>query len=236
MSAGIVAASYVAGAGSYRGEVLVDLPVAYYRLGEASGTTAVDEIGSFPGMYIGSPTLGQVGALPSSADTSVLFGSGKYVNLGNVLGLVGSSFAMEMWYRISAAQISASAAWSALLTKGDNNTGANEYRIARNSSSTTAFQVVVGTGVVASLPLNANDAWHHVVASFSTADSTLRTYSDGVASATAAGSGPQANSYETRIAHNAQQTARYWLGYVDEVAIYDHALSAARVAAHYAAR
>jgi hypothetical protein len=55
-------------------------PIAYWRLGEASGTSAADASGNgHTGTYVGSPTLGVAGLLTGDADTAVTFGSGKYV-------------------------------------------------------------------------------------------------------------------------------------------------------------
>ena len=68
----------------YRGRVLYDAPVGYWRLGEPSGTVAADaSTNGLTGTYVGSPTLAQVGALGASgdADTAVDFtGGGKYVS------------------------------------------------------------------------------------------------------------------------------------------------------------
>src|SRR2546429_2006240 len=51
---------------TYPSVILGDSPSAYYRLGEASGTTAFDSSGhNQHGTYLGGPTLGQPGALRS---------------------------------------------------------------------------------------------------------------------------------------------------------------------------
>jgi hypothetical protein len=48
---------------SYQGEVLVDSPVGYWRLGETSGTIANDETANnLDGTYVNAPTLGVAGA------------------------------------------------------------------------------------------------------------------------------------------------------------------------------
>jgi len=46
---------------------------SYWRLGEPSGTTAVDATGNAPGSYAGGPALGARGALPLDPDTAVRF-------------------------------------------------------------------------------------------------------------------------------------------------------------------
>lgn len=59
----------------YAAVVWADAPVGYWRLGEANGTTAVDEMGNGNGTYVNSPTLGDTGALDGDANTAVTFGA-----------------------------------------------------------------------------------------------------------------------------------------------------------------
>src|SRR2546430_5690664 len=72
---------YVSGGGTgaasttttYRDDVLVDSPSAYWRLGETSGTTANDERSANPGSYFNGVLLNQPGALTSEANPSASF-------------------------------------------------------------------------------------------------------------------------------------------------------------------
>jgi hypothetical protein len=67
---------------AYRDLVLSRYPVAYWRLGELKGLTAVDETGNgHDGVYIGSPTLGQPGAIQGDANCSVQFHGADYVEI-----------------------------------------------------------------------------------------------------------------------------------------------------------
>lgn len=63
------------GRGTTYAESVLNLdPVAYWRLGESSGTTAVDASGNgHTGTYVNTPTLGVAGALSADADTAVAF-------------------------------------------------------------------------------------------------------------------------------------------------------------------
>lgn len=55
-------------------------PSRWWRLGEASGTIAVDQMGVDNGTYVGSPTMGIAGGTASSSNTAVDFnGSSQYV-------------------------------------------------------------------------------------------------------------------------------------------------------------
>lgn len=59
---------------TYPTEVLADSPLVYWRLGEPSGTSAVDASGnSHPGTIVGSPTLGAGGLVAGDADTAFTF-------------------------------------------------------------------------------------------------------------------------------------------------------------------
>lgn len=63
---------------SFETEMLALTPTTYYRLGEPSGTAAVDAMGVQNGVYTGSPTLAVSGY--AAGDTGVTFnGSSQYV-------------------------------------------------------------------------------------------------------------------------------------------------------------
>jgi hypothetical protein len=56
----------------YSGVVLAKGPVAYWRLGEASGPTAADaSCNGYDGTYLGNPTFGQPGAIVNDPDTAI---------------------------------------------------------------------------------------------------------------------------------------------------------------------
>ena len=81
--------------------------LGYWRLGEQSGTTAVDATGSNNGTYVGGSTLGQPGALASDSDTSASFdGSTGRVSLPNSVTLpVNSPVTVEFWAYVSSADV-----------------------------------------------------------------------------------------------------------------------------------
>lgn len=75
----------------YRDAVLALSPVGYWRLGETSGTVAVDETGNNNGTYVGGATLGQVGAISNDTDTAAgLDGSNDYINVDGYQGITGT--------------------------------------------------------------------------------------------------------------------------------------------------
>lgn len=78
----------------YAQALLDHAPVAYWRLGEDSGATAADEAGQHPGSYNGGVTLGRDGAIERDNDTAVHFdGASGHVAIGHhaALDLGGSS-------------------------------------------------------------------------------------------------------------------------------------------------
>jgi len=93
----------------YSSVVLAKGPVGYWRLGEATGPTAVDASGnSYDGTYLGNPTLGDPGAIASDPDTAVSFNgfaSRDYIEIADPLSEVfsqptsGLGLTVEVWMR-----------------------------------------------------------------------------------------------------------------------------------------
>jgi hypothetical protein len=70
--------------------------LAYWRLGEASGTTANDSAGSYNGMYVKGPGLGSPGAIANDPNTSVtLNGTSQRVTLPSLPS--AGDFSIEGW-------------------------------------------------------------------------------------------------------------------------------------------
>jgi hypothetical protein len=81
-------------------------PLHWYRLNEQSGTTAADSLGSAPGVYVGTPTLGQAASPSTDPDVlSVLLnGTDAYVDLLSSSNASGLSSTMDagtlmVWFR-----------------------------------------------------------------------------------------------------------------------------------------
>lgn len=68
--------TFEAPAGAYANAVVQDHPSSYWRLGESSGTLAVDSAGYNDATYGGALTLGQPGPITTDPDTAVLLGGG----------------------------------------------------------------------------------------------------------------------------------------------------------------
>ena len=88
------------GGGSYAATVLADAPVGYWRLGEASGTSAADEIGAHNGTYVGSPTRGVTGIPGAGGNTAMtLNGSGSGYVTTSWSAAPAAPASVEAWIR-----------------------------------------------------------------------------------------------------------------------------------------
>jgi RHS repeat-associated protein len=89
--------------GPYRDAVTDDKPRSYWRLGEATGTTAADSAGFSPGTYNGGVSLGAPDNLTADGDTAAAFdGVDDFVGLSGLDGAFGGAFAIEAWVKFDA--------------------------------------------------------------------------------------------------------------------------------------
>ncbi len=90
---------------------------SYWRLGETSGTTAVDSRNLRNGKYVNGVVLRQAPALAGTTDTAVAFdGTNDYVNLLDGYDFSGTSrFSLEVWVQPSSKN--ATTVWRRILSK-----------------------------------------------------------------------------------------------------------------------
>ena len=218
---------------AYRSLVLADGPVSYWRLGEASGTTAADSAGTNTGSVRGGVTFGAPGALIGDSDTSMSFdGSSGYVSVANNANLnLTGDLTVEAWARPSALD----GVTRAVVHKGG--TGGYptyQYRIGLTSGNLWRGTVYVGSNnlTVSSPGIASTLGWTHLVMTRS--GSTLKLYLNGTAVATATASGTLNTGTGTlAIGRTGSVSVDYFKGSIDDVAVYPKALSAATVADHY---
>ncbi len=83
----------------YREKVLALGPQAYWRLGEIAGTTAADQMTATPGTYVNEVTLGQSGVVMGDLDRAALFdGTNDHVDLGG-MDVSGWGLTVVGWFR-----------------------------------------------------------------------------------------------------------------------------------------
>lgn len=217
----------------YAQAVLSDSPLAYWRLGETSGTAAGDAgAGAHAGVYTGGYILGQPGVL-ADGNKSVRFDGTGYVAFGDILNPpAASSLSVEAWFTTSATPAVGTQTivcrWYPGWILGILNSGAVFLDISQPSSSNS---LSAGSGFNDGKP-------HHVVATFDGLTNTYTIYVDKVLIATSVIATPfegvdgGANMYIGSL----DPTTQPFIGTVDEVAVYRYPLLPGQVANHYALR
>ena len=211
------------GLNGYNSEVLADTPLAYWRLGETSGTTATDSMGTpANGTYTGGYTQGATGALTGDSNKAVtLNGTTGYVAVGNPAKLQITTGTAEAWFKTS----DASAGYHNILQKQ------NAYSIVVNGGMLGEYDP--GSNSLLNTGVNVADGqWHLVDVTFTsgTANGT-KFYLDGnlVLTTTYTQTGQTLN-----LQLGANGAGVEWFnGSLDEVAIYGTQLTQARIMTHY---
>jgi hypothetical protein len=222
---------------TYPEVVRADSPLSYWRFGEASGTVATDEMGATNGTYTGTVTLGAAGAIVGDANTAASFdGSTGYVALGNGFGFTGTSpMTVEAW--VKAGTLDAS--YRRFLSKETQDTnGRQGYTMASVASggsgllSFERFRDGQSDALAMTIPIG---QYVHVVATYDGAAIVL--YLNGVPNGSAASTRSLSSiAVPLHLATYSDPTLgpqEFFPGSIDELAIYGHALSAARVLVHY---
>lgn len=223
------------GGGTYPSEVQADSPLAYWRLGDAAGTTMTDSSGNARhGTYVGSPLLGATGLLSTDADTCVDF------DANNDHG----DLAYAAWMDASTALTT-----EALIRPA----GVNGDRpiIDRDHSSGRVFQFRVSTGKLQFIKIGgtggivtatsvtsiAASTTYHVAATYD--GSNIRLYINGALDKTQAAPGTLGTGNSPLMVgasfSGTSGVSNLYSGKIDEAAIYGSVLSSARIADHYAA-
>jgi len=229
----------VTAASTYASTVMADGPNAYWRLGETSGTVAVDSTANANnGTYAGGVTLNQPGAIANDPNGAVLLnGTSGYAVAPSSTGLnLTGALSVEAWVKWSA---TASTAQN-VINKGDGATAAGTaFHLAYVpcSGCGLGLYTFIGNGYVCACqasPLPAGQ-WFHLVGTRS-ASGQLAFYVNGVLVASANDGGAALNSVASGVGVGASGGATGFLnGSIDEAAVYPVALSAAQVSNHFQA-
>jgi hypothetical protein len=213
-------------AGTYEQGVVAAGPVAYWRMGETSGTTAFDYAGGRDGMITNNVTIGTAGpAAPTfpgfeSNNTGYTFdGSDAYVQ-GSSMGLAGP-LSVAAWVRLNALSGDQAIA-------GENASWA--FKVYNNELRFTTPGILDHNSSGAALT---TEEWHHVAVTFDpNATAGAKFYVDGrLVSSTTASALTKGNS--TFWIGKNQWSGQIFNGVMDEVAVYDKLLSEDTIAAMY---
>lgn len=228
--------AYAAGGGGgggtpYLDEVLNDSPVGVWLLNEPSGTIAYDNSGARrDGTIAGTPTLSSAGVSFDGVDDEVSLG-----DLNSLLS--GNSYTAEMWVTYDANVDHNSS--KHVLFQGKDRSSGNPYNLVTGSTTSllTDEVLTVGSGgyrqgVLQPLSLTGGTEYHIVVVSDGT-DHLL--YVDGtLQSTTKSGAWVHLGFNNVELGHVGGTGGGFYGGHqMRRFALYDTALSAARILAHY---
>ncbi len=233
----------------YAASVLDSAPIAYWRLGETTGSTAFDYVGNNNGVY-SKVTLGQAGYAALDSNGAAVF-SGDDSFIGQISGTSinfegkNTSFSIECWAKGPEGLVDE----STLVAKGTGSEGttANEqfvldvtfgkYRFMTRGNNNTAYSAEAEFGP--------DGSWQHVVGVYDQSDPAspqMRIYVNGKLSGSGPGR-PAVNngvrpstspiSIGSKRLGNAPVYDGTFNGSIDEVAIYPTALSEAVIEARY---
>ena len=217
--------------------------IDYWRLGETSGTSLADSVGGRTATARNGVTLGTAGNLTLDPNTAASF-DGTNDNAAASVNLSGTArVTIEFWMR-----------WTSNANNDDlafeftaNNTNNNGAFVVNPNSTTSSsrFEVALGrngsrNNVYFTRP--SAGVWHHYAFVFNTtaiAGQQILPYVDGqavsfVKGSSGTGAGNFANSTLNFMSRNGNSL--FGAGALDEVAIYNQALTATQIAQHFAAR
>jgi hypothetical protein len=224
--------------GSYAEQVVTNGPLAYWRLNETSGTVAYDYAGGNDGTITNAVTQGATGlaapAFPGmeAANTGYNFdGASGSVLIGNPasLNFIGQ-ITMVAWVRPTD-----TVGLRNIICHGHQTSPTNaETGLRINAGSYTAWSWDGSVEANAPVPPEDIGNWVHLAGTYD--GIAWRLYRNGVqVAATPGTSGAKiAGAVGWAIGARGTGTERFFSGDIDEVAIYNKALSATAIAAMYA--
>lgn len=214
------------GSSSFPGVVTSLSPIAYWRLGDTSGTTAADT-GSHPGTYTNSPTLNVTG-LVTGTDKAVTFnGTNQYVSIPYSAALnPTTTFSVAFFAKLSGG----AGTYRSPLASQNSVSGSGGWKFYVNDTNHWLFRVTGGASgnldsdAVATATATIGQTYF-VVGTYD--GTTARLYLDGVL--VAATVGPYVPNNALRMAIGANNDVPtpsfYFPGTIDEVALYGTTLT-----------
>ena len=218
---------------TYRATVLADKPVGYWRLGGTT-QTAADELGLHPGTSHGNVMFGVPGAIVNDPDTAARFVDRTgWVQVPGPFQFSGTvPFSIEVWANSDTiTDYFPLASCDGPLNQGPKYGWSFYFDLDGTLDFGRYDFDAGGKNIVATSAAPSTGAWHYYVA---TVDGTSETiYVDSVL----ATSGPAGNAAVTPddfvIGADSQGTGVAFQGVIDEVAVYDFALTPTQIQLHY---
>lgn len=225
----------VGDAGSYSDLVLQGNPVAYWRFEETAGTAIADSSGNgHVGAIQGGVKLGAKG-IPAGSLGAAFDGTG-FVTFGDALDFAGSdAYSIEAWIHPDVVDTSYRDIVTKIVFQPDGSTFqgyAFDFESANFNFFRCSDQVGPCSTPTASPPVAGQ--FSHVVGTFDGA--TLRLYVNGAMVGSVADTALLVDNPATLMiaSEYGNPSGSYFSGVMDEIAVYDRALTDAEVSAHYA--
>ncbi len=219
----------------YDGEILADSPAAYWRLGESSGTTSGDASpNNRDGIYAGDHSLGAPGALATDTDTAVELTSrsGRITTTYSPFAR-GSARSYEGWACRDTVDL-----WDVLFSGSKVGVSPGLYTRPTDPQRLLFDPRMQGGTAAVSWPaaLPVPGEWFHWVLNFDDAANLAELFVDGQSRGTRTVTEPyHSTPGAIRLGNYGSTDRDAWDGALDEVAVYEGALSATEVCAHYEA-
>lgn len=216
----------------YVDAVLGDSPQLYYPL----GSTLQDWAGANPAVAGSGVSVNTAGIPNSATGSSGLSGTSAGRIASSARSTVGAEFSTELWFRTTTGR------GGKLIGYGDassGNSGSYDRHLYMRNDGRLIFGVHPGEVRTVQSPEAYDDGgWHHAVATLSSEGQRL--YVDGqLVASDSATTSAQAYSGYWRIGGDNlsgwpnRPSSDWFSGSVDEVAIYDRALTPAQISAHF---
>jgi RHS repeat-associated protein len=217
----------------YAAQVLADNPVGYWRLGEASGTTANDISGNADnGVYSGGVTLGVTGALDGESATAATFnGTSGAVGIPDSTALrLNGNFSIEFW----AKQDSFVGTKPVVIAKGGGGSIGNGYAIYAVSDGSGQYSLTLKRDNVTystnNNSLSTGSAYTYFVVTYD--GSHVRWYVNGsLQTTTAASFATDTNAGNVEI--GTMGTSNYANDTIEDVALYSTTLTSTQISNDY---
>ncbi len=202
--------------------------VSLWKLDETRGSIAKDSAGDNNGTLIGNPQwqpeAGKIGG------ALIFCGKGTYINIGRDSDFdITNQITVSAWIKVNKFDQE----WQAIIAKGD-----TAWRLQRDQNKDSLEFACTGLKIPSGSPYgnllgkrSVNDGkWHHVAGVYD--GSKMYLIIDGEVDSSQSASGRiNTNSQPVYIGNNAEMNARFWNGSIDDVRVYNYALTKEDVAA-----
>ncbi|HVX85584.1 MAG TPA: LamG domain-containing protein [Phycisphaerae bacterium] len=215
-------------------------PVAYWQFSTSSGGQTNSSVNGYVGTLENGATVGGTGPLTNDASNTALVlnnpaGSTEFLNTNYPSGANEISNAGTIVAWINLAQLPSGA--GRFFQIGAQAQGGNDFDFQIETDNEIKFYTDSGSATVDPTALTNSDLnqWIFVAGTF-TAGGERDIYVNGVLAATGTAGGHSADNDDFSVGANDVFSGRYFNGEIDEVAVYNTALTGADVAEIYASR